>query len=168
MIGLWIFLGLIIGIIVYIISIYNGLVKLRQYIQNAWSDIEVQLKRRFNLIPALVDTIKGYKNYEQETLEKVIQARNSFANATSLEDKVQASNILNKSLGGIFALAEAYPDLKANENFINLQNELKNTEDIISNARRYFNASVREYNTKVQMFPFFKTFSIFFYIKRFY
>lgn len=153
MIGLWIFLGLIIGVVLYVVSTYNSLVKFRQYIQNAWSDIEVQLKRRYNLIPALVDTIKGYKNYEQETLEKVIQARNSFANATSLEDKVQASNILNKSLGGIFALAEAYPELKANENFINLQNELKNTEDTISNARRYFNATVREYNTKVEMFP---------------
>jgi LemA protein len=151
--GVWIFLGIIVLTIFYIITTYNSLVRLKQYIQNAWSDIEVQLKRRYNLIPALVDTIKGYKNYEQETLQKVIEARNSFTKATSLEDKIQASNSLNKSLGGIFALAEAYPELKANENFINLQNELKNTEDIISNARRYFNATVREYNTKVESFP---------------
>jgi len=153
MIGLWILLGIIAGVIGYVIVTYNSLVSLRQYIQNAWSDIEVQLKRRYNLIPALIDTIKAYKDYEQETLEKVIKARNSFVNASSMEDKIQASNTLNKTLGGIFALAEAYPDLKANQNFINLQNELANTENIISQARRYFNASVREYDTKVQMFP---------------
>jgi LemA protein len=151
--GVWIFLGIIVLTIFYIITTYNSLVRLKQYIQNAWADIEVQLKRRYNLIPALIETIKSYKNYEQETLQKVIEARNSFANANSLKDKVEASNNLNRSLGGIFALAEAYPELKANKSFINLQNELSNTEDIISNARRYFNATVREYNTKVQSFP---------------
>ena len=151
--GLWIFLGIVALIIAYIIITYNSLVSLKEYILNSWSDIEVQLKRRYNLIPALVDTIKSYKNYEQETLQKVIEARNSFLNSSSIEEKIKASNEINRNLGGIFALAEAYPDLKANENFINLQNTLKETEDIIAQARRYFNASVREYNTKVQTFP---------------
>jgi len=151
--GLWIFLGIIIGIIAYVIITYNSLVTLKEYILNSWSDIEVQLKRRYNLIPTLVDTIKSYKNYEQETLQKIIKARNSFLNSSSMEEKIKASNEINRSLGGIFALAEAYPDLKANENFINLQNTLKETEDVIAQARRYFNASVREYNTKVQTFP---------------
>jgi len=151
--GIWIFLGIIALIIAYVIITYNSLVSLKEYILNSWSDIEVQLKRRYNLIPALVDTIKSYKNYEQETLQKVIEARNSFLNSSSIEEKIKASNEINRNLGGIFALAEAYPDLKANENFINLQNTLKETEDIIAQARRYFNASVREYNTKVQTFP---------------
>ena len=151
--GIWIFLGIVALIIAYVIITYNSLVSLKEYILNSWSDIEVQLKRRYNLIPALVDTIKSYKNYEQETLQKVIKARNSFLNSSSIEEKIKASNEINRSLGGIFALAEAYPDLKANENFINLQNTLKETEDIIAQARRYFNASVREYNTKVQTFP---------------
>ena len=149
----WIFLGIIVLIVGYFILIYNNLVSLQQSIRGAWADIEVQLKRRFNLIPALIDTVKGYKNYEQETLEKVIEARNSFNSSSSIEEKAKAGNMLTKALGGIFALAEAYPELKANENFINLQNELANTEDIIQNARRYYNATVRDYNTKIHSFP---------------
>jgi LemA protein len=152
MIG-WIILGIIVGVIGYVIVTYNSFVKLNQYIQNAWADIEVLLKRRYNLIPALVESVKGYSKYEQETLKKVIEARNGFENASSLKEKINASNNLNKTLGSIFALAEAYPDLKANSNFINLQNELANTENKISQARRYFNATIREYNTKVNMFP---------------
>jgi len=151
--GFLIFLGIVGAVVFYFISIYNNLVALRQSIQNSWADIEVLLKRRFNLIPALVDTVKGYKNYEQETLEKVIKARNNFINSDSMEGKIAASNMISKSMGSIFALAEAYPDLKANQNFMNLQQEISKTEDIISNARRYFNASVREYNTKIASFP---------------
>ena len=148
-----IFLILIVGVVLYFISIYNRLVSLRQSVDAAWSDIDVQLKRRYNLIPALVDTVKGYKNYEAETLEKVIKARQLGLNAQSVKEHEEADNMLTQALGRIFALAEAYPDLKANVNFLDLQQQLSQIEDAIQNARRYYNAVVRDYNTRLESFP---------------
>lgn len=148
-----IILLIIIAIGIYVIVIYNKFVSLRAGIDASWSDINVQLKRRFDLIPALVDTVKGYKEYEAETLEKVIQARQQGLNASTIEEKAEAANMLSGALGKLFALAEAYPDLKANTNFLHLQNELSNLEDAIQNARRYYNAIVRDYNAKLESFP---------------
>ncbi len=144
---------IIVGVGAYLIAIYNKLVSLRAGIDAAWSDIDVQLKRRYNLIPALVETVKGYKNYEGETLEKVIAARQKGLSANSVEEKAEAANMLSGALGKLFALAEAYPDLKANTNFLKLQEELSSIEDAIQNARRYYNAIVRDYNAKIESFP---------------
>ncbi|WP_456434147.1 LemA family protein [Nitratifractor sp.] len=144
---------LIVGTVLYLIYIYNRLVSLRQSADAAWSDIDVQLKRRYNLIPALVETVKGYKNYEAETLEKVVKARQMGLNANSVKEHEQADNMLTQALGRLFALAEAYPELKANENFLDLQNQLAQIEDAIQNARRYYNAVVRDYNTRLESFP---------------
>ncbi len=144
---------IIVGVGAYLIAIYNKLVSLRAGIDAAWSDIDVQLKRRYNLIPALVETVKGYKDYEGETLEKVIAARQKGLSANSVEEKAEAANMLSGALGKLFALAEAYPDLKANTNFLKLQEELSSIEDAIQNARRYYNAIVRDYNAKIESFP---------------
>lgn len=145
---------LIIGAIAaYLILIYNKFVSLRAGIDSAESDIDVQLKRRYDLIPALVDTVKGYKDYEADTLEKVIKARQQGAAATTMSEKAEAANMLSGALGKIFALAEAYPDLKANTTFLKLQNELTGIEEAIQNARRYYNAIVRDYNAKLESFP---------------
>lgn len=141
------------AIAAYLVVIYNKFVSLRAGIDSAESDIDVQLKRRYDLIPALVDTVKGYKEYEADTLEKVIKARKQGVAATTMEEKAEAANMLSSSLGKIFALAEAYPDLKANTTFMKLQNELSNLEDAIQNARRYYNAIVRDYNAKLESFP---------------
>ncbi len=148
-----ILLSLIIGIALYLVIIYNKFVSLKAGIDASWSDIDVQLKRRYDLIPALVDTVKGYKNYEGDTLEKVIKARQQGLSANTMDEKAAASNMLSGALGKIFALAEAYPDLKANTNFLKLQDELSNLENAIQNARRYYNAIVRDYNAKVESFP---------------
>ena len=137
----------------YLVIIYNKFVSLRAGIDSSESDIDVQLKRRYDLIPALVDTVKGYKEYEAGTLEKVIKARQQGVAATTMEEKAEAANMLSGALGKIFALAEAYPDLKANTTFMKLQNELSNLEDAIQNARRYYNAIVRDYNAKLESFP---------------
>ena len=141
------------AIAAYLIAIYNKFVSLRAGIDASWSDIDVQLKRRYDLIPALVDTVKGYKDYEAGTLEKVIQARQQGLSAGSMEEKAAAANMLSGALGKLFALAEAYPDLKANTNFLHLQGELSGLEDAIQNARRYYNAIVRDYNAKIESFP---------------
>ncbi|MEA3419782.1 MAG: LemA family protein [Campylobacterota bacterium] len=148
-----IILLILVAIAGYLIMIYNKFVSLRAGMDSAWSDIDVQLKRRFDLIPALVDTVKGYKDYEASTLEKVIQARQQGLDATTVKEKEQADNMLTGALGKLFALAEAYPDLKANTTFLNLQNELSSIEDAIQNARRYYNAIVRDYNAKIESFP---------------
>jgi LemA protein len=148
-----IILLILIAIAGYLVMIYNKFVSLRAGIDAAWSDIDVQLKRRYNLIPALVDTVKGYKDYEASTLENVIKARQQGLNATTVAEKGEAENILSGALGKLFALAEAYPDLKANTTFINLQNELSSIEDAIQNARRYYNAIVRDFNAKIESFP---------------
>ena len=144
---------IIVGIGAYLVAIYNKLVSLRAGMDASWSDIDVQLKRRYDLIPALVDTVKGYKEYEGDTLERVIKARQQGLSAGTMDEKAAAANMLSGALGKMFALAEAYPDLKANTNFLKLQDELSNLEDAIQNARRYYNAIVRDYNAKIESFP---------------
>lgn len=143
----------ILAIGAYLVLIYNKFISLRAGIDSSESDIDVQLKRRYDLIPALVDTVKGYKNYEAETLEKVIQARQQGVSANTMDEKAAAANMLSGALGKIFALAEAYPDLKANTTFLKLQDELTDIEEAIQNARRYYNAIVRDYNAKLDSFP---------------
>ena len=137
----------------YLVAIYNKFVSLRAGMDASWSDIDIQLKRRYDLIPALVDTVKGYKEYEGDTLERVIKARQQGMSAGTMDEKAAAANMLSGALGKMFALAEAYPDLKANTNFLKLQDELSNLENAIQNARRYYNAIVRDYNAKVESFP---------------
>ena len=144
---------IIVAVVGYLIVIYNTFVSLKAGIDASWSDIDVQLKRRYDLIPALVDTVKGYKEYEAQTLEKVIAARQQGLSAGSMDEKAAAANMLSGALGKMFALAEAYPDLKANTNFLKLQDELSGLEDAIQNARRYYNAIVRDYNAKCESFP---------------
>jgi len=148
-----IILLIIVAVAGYLVVIYNKFVSLRAGIDAAWSDIDVQLKRRYDLIPALVDTVRGYKDYEASTLENVIKARQQGLSATTVQEKGEAANMLSGALGKLFALAEAYPDLKANTNFLNLQSELSSIEDAIQNARRYYNAIVRDYNAKLESFP---------------
>lgn len=140
-------------VVMYGINAYNGLVKLRNMVENAWAQIDVQLKRRIDLIPNILETVKGYAKHEQETFEKVIQARNMASNATTVEESIDANNQLTGTLKSLFAVAEAYPDLKANQNFINLQNELTGTEDKIMFARQFYNDTVTKFNIAIQSFP---------------
>ncbi|TLG73865.1 LemA family protein [Culicoidibacter larvae] len=144
---------IVVGLIIYVISAYNGLVDLRNRVKNSWSQIDVQLKRRNDLIPNLVETVKGYKNFEQETLEKVIAARTRSISSTGIEEQMENSNQLTAALGHLFAVAEAYPDLKANQNFLSLQDELTNTENKISVTRQFYNDVVMKYQTRIQSFP---------------
>lgn len=145
---------LILGAVaIYLIIIYNKFVSLRAGMDSSWSDIDVQLKRRYNLIPALVDTVRGYKDYEASTLENVVKARQQGIDASTVKDQEKAESMISAALGKLFALAEAYPDLKANTTFLKLQNELSLIEDAIQSARRYYNAIVRDYNAKTESFP---------------
>jgi LemA protein len=152
MIG-WIVLIALVLLISLFIGMYNSLVRLKVTCDNAWADIDVQLKRRYDLIPNLVETVKGYAGHERGTLEAVINARNRAMTATSPGDKAQAENMLSGALKSLFALAEAYPQLRAVESFTSLQNSLSQIEDTVQNARRYYNAVVRDLNTKIQQFP---------------
>ncbi|MDO8964890.1 MAG: LemA family protein [Coriobacteriia bacterium] len=136
-----------------VIGLYNRLVTLRSRVDNAWSQIDVQLRRRYDLIPNLVETVKGYAAHETETLEKVIQARSAAMSATGVDAQSKAENVLTDTLKSLFALAEAYPDLKANQSFLMLQEELGGTEGKIAYARQFFNDSVMSYNMAVQQFP---------------
>ena len=138
---------------IYVVVSYNGLVSLRNRIENAWAQIDVQLKRRYDLIPNLVETVKGYASHERETLDAVITARNAGMNATGPADQAQAENMITGALKSLFALSEAYPDLKANQNFAQLQEELTGTEGRIAYARQFYNDTVYRYNTKIQSFP---------------
>src|SRR6202790_3452685 len=149
----WIFLILLALFIVFIISMYNGLVSLKVQCDNAWSDIDVQLKRRYDLIPNIVETVKGYAAHEKGTLEGVVAARNQAMSAQGPAAKGEAEGILTGALRQVFALAEAYPQLRAVESFTQLQNTLNQVEDSIQNARRYYNAVVRDLNTKIVQFP---------------
>jgi LemA protein len=150
---IWIFLGIIVLLVIFAIASYNGLVSLRQQTANAWGQIDVQLKRRYDLIPNLVETVKGYMKHEQETLERVIQARNRAISANGVHEQAAAEAQVSHALSGIFALAESYPDLKANTNMMQLQEELRSTENKISFARQYYNDIVTAYNTKLYTFP---------------
>src|SRR6186713_9757 len=149
----WVVLGVIAVIVVWAISIYNSLVAMRQRTNQAFADIDVQLKQRHDLVPNLVETVKGYAAHEKGTLEAVIQARNAAVSAQGPAAQAQAEGMLQGALRQIFALAEAYPDLKANQNFQQLQAELSDLENKIAAARRFFNNSVQEYNTGIQQFP---------------
>lgn len=135
------------------IGIYNRLVTLRNRIDNAWSQIDVQLRRRYDLIPNLVETVKGYAAHERETLEQVVQARSAAMSAQTVKERSEAENALTGTLKSLFALAESYPDLKANQNFLMLQEELAGTESKIAYARQFYNDSVMTYNTAIQVFP---------------
>jgi len=138
---------------IYYISLNNRIVKLEETVENAWSDIDVQLRMRFDLVDNLVETVKWYAKHEKDTFKEVVEARNKFATATDIKSKSEADNMLTSSLKSIFALSEAYPELKANENFLSLQTELSDIENKIASARRYFNAATREYNTLIKQFP---------------
>jgi LemA protein len=140
-------------IVIFVIGMYNSLVRLKVTCDNAWADIDVQLKRRYDLIPNLVETVKGYAGHEKGTLEAVINARNRAMSASGPVDKAQAENMLSGALKSLFALSEAYPQLRAVESFTSLQNSLTQIEDAVQNARRYYNAVVRDLNTKIQQFP---------------
>lgn len=144
---------LLIVLLVWVVGTYNGLVKARQSTENAWSQIDVHLKRRYDLIPNLVETVKGYMTHEKETLERVIQARNMAIAAKGPEASAQAEGQLTSALGGFFAIAESYPALKANTNMSNLQEELSTTENKLSFARQYYNDVVTSYNTMLETFP---------------
>jgi LemA protein len=141
------------AIIIYAIAQYNSLVSLNKQTSNAFGQIDVQLKRRYDLIPNLVETVKGYMKHEQETLERVIAARNRAVSATSVHDKAAAEGEVRSALNGVFALSESYPDLRSNQNMLSLQEELKSTENKIAFARQYYNDVVTAYNTKLEVFP---------------
>lgn len=148
-----IIIAVVVVIVFFVIGVYNGLIQLRTKVEEGWSDIDTQLKRRYDLIPNIVETVKGYAKHESKTLEAVIQARNMAMSAGTPEAKVEAENMLTGTLKSLFALAENYPDLKANQNFMDLQNTLKEVEEHLQLSRRYYNATVRDYNTKIQVFP---------------
>lgn len=152
MIG-WVVLGVIVLVVLWAVVIFNKLVKNRNLVQEGWSGIDVQLKRRYNLIPNLVETVKGYAGHEKETLEKVVELRNSAAQAQTAGEKAPIENMLTQTLRQLFALAEAYPDLKANQNFLELQGQLSEIEEQIQLARRYYNGTARDMNIMVQSFP---------------
>jgi LemA protein len=149
----WIVLGVIALLVIWVISLYNGLVAMRQRVNQAFADVDVQLKQRHDLVPNLVETVKGYASHERGTLEAVVQARNAAMTAQGPAQMAQAENMLSGALRQLFALSEAYPDLKANQNFQQLQMELSDLENKIAAARRFFNNAVQEYNTGIQQFP---------------
>ena len=151
----WIIIGVIVVLVLWVIMIYNGLVAMRQRVNQAFSDVDVQTKQRHDLIPNLVETVKGYASHERGTLEAVVQARNAAvtAQAGGVAAQAAAENMLSGALRQLFALSEAYPDLKANQNFQQLQSELSDLENKIAAARRFFNNAVQEYNTGIQQFP---------------
>ncbi len=153
MIILWIVLGIVVILIAWFIAVFNGIVSLRNRTQEAWSDIDVQLKRRHDLIPNLVETVKGYAKHEKELFEKVTEARASAMKAQGPEEAGKAENMLSNTLKSLFAVAENYPQLRASENFQKLQDELTDTEDKIEAARRFYNGNVRDFNIKIQVFP---------------
>jgi len=153
MVYLYVILGLAVVVVLFLISTYNGLVNLRNMVKDQWAQIDVLLKRRADLIPNLVETVKGYASHEKETLDAVISARNKAVSATNATDEMKANGELSQALGRLFALTESYPDLKANTSFLDLQSNLKDTEDKISYARQFYNDAVLKYKNKLEMFP---------------
>ena len=153
MIFIYIIVAILVIALLWLMFSYNRFITLVNRAKEAWADIDVQLKRRYDLIPNLVNTVKGYATHESGTLEKVTQARNMAMGATNIADKAQAENMLSGTLKSLFAVSEAYPDLKANQNFIDLQNQLTDTEDKIQAARRFYNGNVRDLNTALEVFP---------------
>ncbi len=153
MIVLIVILALIVILGIWAVSAYNGFIRLRNMVEEAFATMDVYLKKRYDLIPNLVETVKGYAAHEKNTLEKVVQARNMAADAKTIEGRIQGENMLQGTLRSLFAIAEAYPDLKANQNFLDLQSQLQRIEDEIANSRKYYNAVVKEFNTKTESFP---------------
>ena len=154
----WIIILIVVAVIVvllllWVMKAYNKLVQLRNMVRDQWSQIDVLLKRRADLIPNLVETVKGYASHEKETLDEVISARSKAVNAETPKEEMEANGELSKALGRLLAIAEAYPDLKANTNFTDLQNQLKETEDKIAYARQFYNDTVLQYNNQCEMFP---------------
>ena len=150
---IFIIVGILIVLVGYVVGVYNKLVNARNKVKNQFSQVDIQLKRRADLIPNLVETVKGYAKHEKETFTEVIEARNKAVNAGSVNEKIEANNQLTGALNKLFALAESYPELKANENFLALQNDLKDTEDKITYARQFYNDSAMGFNNLVEMFP---------------
>jgi LemA protein len=150
---LWVVLGIAVLLGLYLVVAYNGLVKLRNRIENAWSQIDVQLQRRYDLIPNLVETVKGYAGHEKTVFEEVTEARAAAIGAQGVAQQAQAENMVTSALKSLFAVAEAYPELKANQNFLALQEELSGTEGKIAYARQFYNDTVQGYNTRIQTFP---------------
>jgi LemA protein len=153
MVVLLIVIAIVVVLVIFVIRLYNNMVRLRNRIENAWAQIDVQLKRRHDLIPNLVETVKGYASHEKETLERVIAARNAATTAQGPAAQAQSENVLTGALRQLFALSEAYPDLKANQSFLELQEELTSTEGRIAFARQHYNDSVLKYNNSIQTFP---------------
>lgn len=150
---IWIIIGIIIVLALIFVGMYNSFIKIKNSCDEAYSTMDVYLKKRFDLIPNLVETVKGYAAHEKETLQNVIAARNNLQNASTTEEKLAGENALQGTLKTLFAVAEAYPDLKANTNFLDLQEQLKGVENDIANSRKYYNAVVKQFNTKCEMFP---------------
>ena len=163
---MWILLLLVVVLAVAVVAIYNSLVRMRELVDASWSDIDVQLKQRHDLIPNLVETVRGYATHERETLEKVIQARSAAISSTTPHDRAQAEGALTRTLGSLFALSESYPDLKANQNFLQLQSTLGNLENRIEQARRHYNTMVRDFNTRVRQVPVNIVASVFGFVPR--
>ena len=151
--GMPIILIVLVIMVLWLVATYNGLIRSRNRVDEAWSDIEVQLKRRYDLIPNLVSTVKGYATHESGVFEKVTAARTAAMGAGTMQDKLAQENMLSGALKSLFAVAENYPELKANQNFLQLQNDLTDTEDKIQASRRFYNGNVRDFNTKLQIFP---------------
>lgn len=151
--ALWIIVAVAAVLILWSIGTYNGLVSRRNRVQESWSDIDVQLKRRYDLIPNLVEAVKGYMTHERETLQKVTEARTAAMGAKTMAEHAKSENMLTEALKSVFAVAENYPDLKASQNFLQLQDELSDTENKIQAARRFYNQNVMDFNTRLQSFP---------------
>jgi len=151
--ALIVILAIIVLIILWLIAVYNSLIRLKNRVKEAWSDIDVQLKRRYDLIPNLVETVKGYMKHEEGVLIKVTEARASAMKAQGIAEKGKAENMLSETLKSLFAVAESYPDLKASQNFLQLQDEISDTENKIQASRRFYNGQVRDFNTKIEVFP---------------
>lgn len=149
----WVILGVVAVVVLWLIGTYNGLIKLKNRVKEAWSDIDVQLKRRYDLIPNLIETVKGYAKQEQEVFTKVTEARSKAMQAQGVNDKAKAENMLSETLKSLFAVSENYPDLKSSQNFSQLQGELTDTENKIQASRRFYNTNVRDLNTKAESFP---------------
>lgn len=150
---MWIFLLIIVAIIVVVALVYNSLIRSRNRVEESWADIEVQLKRRYDLIPNLINTVKGFATQESGVFERVTQARTQAMGAQTVQEHQKDENMLSGTLKSLFAVAENYPDLKSNQNFLQLQNDLTDTEDKIQAARRFYNGNVRDFNTKIEVFP---------------
>jgi LemA protein len=149
----WVIVAIILGVVLYIVYVFNRLVRIKNRVENAWSQIDVQLKRRFDLIPNLVETVKGYAKHERETFETVTKARSAMMKAGTVGEKAEAQNMLTGALKSLFAVAENYPELKANQNFMMLQEELSGTESKIAYSRQFYNDSVMDYNNIIKFFP---------------